>query len=385
MKTLGLILRNLGRNWLRTTLTAMAVVVLLAIYATVDTVTSTIQEMVQSNTSQTQLIVRERWVVPSEFPRRYVHKISQVEGVRDWTTWNFFAGYLGGTTTQVRGMATRMDNLREMTAGLEDLDPALVEAMRREKTGVLAGPIVLDRIGREVGQTFSVESITHPGKTLQLKVVGVIDSELWAQTIIFREDYYQQALGAEDAVNIMLLEAGDIDNAQRVAQQVEKMFENSEAELQVETESAGASRISSRLTTTMNIVSLVASVLLLDMVLILSNSIGITVRERRKEMAIFKVLGYQPMHIFSMVVGEATLIGAVSGALGAGLAWSFSQLNASGALPFRIDMLAQFPVSQDYLLQGFFLGAVIGLLSSALPAWNAQKVRVADVFAAQST
>ena len=70
----------------------------------------------------------------------------------------------------------------------------------------------------------------------------------------------------------------------------------------------------------MAIVDVVVAILLIDMLVILSNSISISTRERRREMAIFKVLGFQPSYVMAMVIGEAMIVGGIGGALGGVLA-----------------------------------------------------------------
>src|SRR5207237_10343591 len=60
---------------------------------------------------------------------------------------------------------------------------------------------------------------------------------------------------------------------------------------------------------------LLAPAILVTMTLIIANAISIGVRERRSEMAILKVLGFRPVQIMLLVLGEAVLIGAISGTL----------------------------------------------------------------------
>ena len=49
------------------------------------------------------------------------------------------------------------------------------------------------------------------------------------------------------------------------------------------------------------------------MSLVVANAISISVRERRTEMAVLKVLGFQPRHVMLLVLGEALLVGFLAG------------------------------------------------------------------------
>ena len=377
---LSLIVRSLGRNKMRTSLTALAVVVLVSIYTLASTVTDTVNQMLRAYSSQTRLIVREKWVMPSVFPVRYISRIADVPGVEDWTVWHFYAGTLDNAGHNGAGIATRMDNLCRMHSGLETLDPRLIAAMQRQKDGALVGRWILQQMNWKVGQRFTMNSFTHLGKNLQFTIVGKLPSELWARNFFFREDYYQEATQDKETVNIVWLRVADDTTGKRVSADVERLFEKSPAKLRVETESAGAGRFIGRIGTVVNIINFVVSILLIDMVIVLSNSISMTVRERRRELAIFKILGFRPWFLLAMVVGEAMLVGAASGLLGAGSTYLLSLLNSLGRLPVRIDFLLQFPIPLKFVLHGLAIGALVAFFGSIIPAFHARRVRVVEAF-----
>jgi putative ABC transport system permease protein len=114
------------------------------------------------------------------------------------------------------------------------------------------------------------------------------------------------------------------------------------------------------------------------MILVIANAISISVRERRTEMAVLKVLGFRPNQVMFMVMGEALLIGFLGGLLSAGGAYVIIQ--ASGGIPFPIAFFSKFFVSLFAALLGFSFGIFTALVGSILPAWSAQSVKAAEVF-----
>lgn len=385
-KFLLLVLKNLGRNKVRTLLTALAITVLVTICAVVTTVTSTVEKQVNNSASKTKLMVSERWVAPSEVPMRYVPQVANLPGVEDWTVWNFYAGYFGETLQSDKlgfGIATRVDNLAAMHSGLEDMDPALVEALRREKSGALMGATLMEAMNWKVGQQFTFTSTSHRGKNLRFKIVGVMPRGAWALNFFFRQDYFEEATENKSSVNMILLRARDAEVGRQIAASIQDKFNRRQPEVKVETESAGVARFAARGQAILGIIKMVVLILMIDMIIILSNSISISTRERRVEMAVLKVLGFKPSHIMAMVIGEATFIGALSGLLGATLAWGSSALASAGWLPASgfTAYLTIFPMHVDTLTWGLLLGASVGFIGSAIPAWNSRKVKVSDVFA----
>jgi putative ABC transport system permease protein len=385
-KFILLILKNLGRNKLRTTLTALAVAVLVTISAEMVTVTSTIRKMVENDASQAKLIVTERWVMPSQIPQRYVPYLSRIPGVDDWTTWSFYFGSFDETRkkqTEGLGLATRLDNLVEMHAGLEKLDPAIIEVMKREKHGALMGAGIMEMMNWKVGQQFTLISSSHPDKNLTFRIVGVMPIGEWPRNFFFRQDYFEEGVGNKESVNCVWLRTRDAEAARQAAEEIQKVFEKRQPELKVETESAGVARFAARGQAVLSLIQLVVLILVIDMVIVLSNSISVATRERRSEMAVLKVLGFQPGLIMALVVGEATLVGAVSGFAGAAVAWSASTLAVHGLLPRAelTSLFMMFPIAASTVAWGTLMGALVGFAGSIVPAWNARKVKVSDVFA----
>ena len=83
----------------------------------------------------------------------------------------------------------------------------------------------------------------------------------------------------------------------------------------------------------------------------------------------------------AMVVGEALVVSVAAGVLGAAAAFAFSELNLSGRLPFSDRFLLEFPVPAKFVWHGALVGAAVGFLGSALPAWRAQRVRAVEALA----
>jgi putative ABC transport system permease protein len=114
------------------------------------------------------------------------------------------------------------------------------------------------------------------------------------------------------------------------------------------------------------------------MVLLIANAISLNVRERTKEMAILKVIGFRPVHLLVLVLGEALLLGMGSGLVAGGLVYwianaLFSGISLAGSEPF--------PVPWQAVLWGGSVGGATALIGSVLPAWTARSVRPSQVFA----
>ncbi|TMQ32940.1 MAG: ABC transporter permease, partial [Planctomycetota bacterium] len=108
---------------------------------------------------------------------------------------------------------------------------------------------------------------------------------------------------------------------------------------------------------------LLAPAILATMILIIANAISISVRERRMEIAVLKVLGFRPVQIMLLILGEATFIGAISGVLSTMLTY-LAVNKAPHSQSFQIW------VPDDAFWWGPLVGALTALAGSALPAFR---------------
>lgn len=117
-----------------------------------------------------------------------------------------------------------------------------------------------------------------------------------------------------------------------------------------------------------------------SLALVIANAISISVRERRLELAVMKVIGFRPWQILVLVLGEALILGAGAGLVSAGATWYFVN-EVQGGLKFPIAFFPSFLISDAAWWWGPLVGGLAALAGSVIPAVNACRVKVSEVFA----
>ena len=112
----------------------------------------------------------------------------------------------------------------------------------------------------------------------------------------------------------------------------------------------------------------------------LANAISISVRERRTEMAVLKVLGFRPGQILLLVLGEAVLLGTLAGFASGALTYMIVDWCFHG-LAFPMGFFPVFMIPASALWWGPAVGAGAAFAGSLLPALSASRVKPAEVFA----
>jgi putative ABC transport system permease protein len=401
------IYKSLRRNFLRTTLASMAIMVLAFVVTLVWSILIPLDAAMTEQTKDFKAIVSERWQVPSQMPYAYANTLeeggyTQPGDIRikaeDSMTWSFY----GGTTDPehlsfeniIFFFAMEPRKLPTMMDELENIDPKLVERMEKQSEGCIIGRDRLKKLNKKVGERLKVTSLNYRGIDLEFEVVGMFpDNPRWNQNAVMNRDYLQRALDqyqqkngkkhplADKNLNLVWLRVPDSETFSKLGNQIMASPMYTTPAVKCETASAG---ISSFLEPYRDILAWVkyglVPALLIIMSLVMAMAISINVRERRTEMAVLKVLGYSPGRILAIVLGEALVVGVLSGLLSAALAYWVVH-GVMGGIPFQIAFFAVWDILPDALWWGIVFGSLTSLLGSIVPAWSASRVKVSEVFA----
>src|SRR5262249_15634197 len=152
----------------------------------------------------------------------------------------------------------------------------------------------------------------------------------------------------------------------RVARQIETSPYLKDPEVKCET---GASGLSSFMEPYSNLLWFVEYVLvpaiLLIIALVIANAISISVRERYQEIAVLKVLGFRPWQVQVLVLGEALLVGGLSGLFSAGL--TFGVVNGvMNGVRFPIAFFPAFPIPVHAFWWGLAIGCRTAFVGSVM-------------------
>jgi putative ABC transport system permease protein len=108
--------------------------------------------------------------------------------------------------------------------------------------------------------------------------------------------------------------------------------------------------------------------------LIVGTTMALAVRERTKEMGVMKTLGFSSPRILRLVLGESLLLSLLGAGLGVGVAAAMLGVMASqggNAGP---------PIwfAPQSLLPSLLIALALGLVTGALPALEAYRMRIVD-------
>lgn len=416
MNLIRLVLDNLFRNPLRTVFTSLATMIMVLVVTVVFSILSFLSEATTEKARNLKGIVTERWQIPSQMPGSYASSL--VEGgphrpgdlrvaPENSMVWSFYGGSIDpdpknrSINTSLFAFALEPRDLTEMMDGLDDLQgeekarfDEVVAKLEQTKTGLIVGKERLALLGKKVGDRIKIYSFNYRGIDLEFDIVGEFPEGRYNPSAAMRVDYLQSAVDAWSRVNagqlhpmagkslnLVWLRLQDRPTFDQVSDQILTNPAYSSPAVKFETASSGiATFLEAYRDLIWGMQWLLAPAILFTLSLVISNSISISVRERRLEFAILKVLGYRPWQILFLVLAEALTVGVLSGVISAGGTWLLVN-HVLGGLKFPIAFFGVFYIAAAAWWWGAAIGAGTALAGSLGPAWSARTVRVADVFA----
>jgi len=306
-----------------------------------------------------------------------MQKVRTMPGVVAVTSWTWFGGvYREEDGVSFPNFAIEPDAVAETWPDYR-IAPEQLDEFKRRRDGAIVGHGTLVKYGWKVGDTVTLKGTVFP-VDLSFKIVGEIPSER-APHFWFQREYLAQAVaavgGTFDFLGTMWVRVDDPARIDPLMRQIDETFHNSEAQTSSENEKSYFKNFFGALEGLVFLIMLVTALVAVCIVFIAANTASMTVRERMREIAILKAIGFSRRTVFAMLVAEATLLATLAGAAGAFASLGLTRLvrHASGSWNPAMGPLASFIVTNTILVEGLFLAFFIGMVSGIVPSFGAAR------------
>jgi putative ABC transport system permease protein len=301
----------------------------------------------------------------------------------DKVMWQQWFGAVWQENTQMIFFAADPFRLRDVYP--EYVMPAEQwQAFNDTRTGMIVGRALADQYGWKIGDKLPIASNIFPqkdgSKAWTFDLVGIYDGkdEQWQrQTNVgwINYAYFDEAnqFGSGRA-GTFTLSLDDPDQAEQVAQAIDKMFENSPDETKTQTERDFNIGFFKQIGDIGLIVRWILFAVFFTLLLVVGNTMAQSVRERVPELAILKTLGFSDASVLGFVLAEALLICVIGGLIGMGIATFLGNLAGRGG---------NFPLAVDgsVWLTGVAAMLLMSIAVGLLPALRAQRLKIVDALA----
>ncbi|OGB99785.1 MAG: hypothetical protein A3G35_12490 [candidate division NC10 bacterium RIFCSPLOWO2_12_FULL_66_18] len=364
---------NIARNPRRTILTVVSIGLSLFVLSTLMTVLTELNREPEGEDTHLRLVVRRATSLADRLPEAYAAKLARVPSVRLVHALTWFGGIYIDEGNFFANFACDPDTLFAMFPE-NRIPPEQLKAFQAERIAAVAGRKLVERFKWRLGDRITLQGTIYP-VDLEFVLRGIYTGTD-ETAFFFHRAYLEEALGRPGKVGTFWLKAASAGDIPRIMDAVDTLFKNSDAETKTETERAFQLGFISMLGNVKTLIASISSVVVFTILLVTANTMAMSIRERAREIAILKTLGFGRRRLLGVLMGESAVValtGGVLGCVGARLffsvvdVWRYTQ----GLFPIFI-------VEPSTILLGIGLSVLIGLASAALPAIRVSRLTIAE-------
>jgi putative ABC transport system permease protein len=247
--------------------------------------------------------------------------------------------------------------------------PEQLRAWIADRTSCLVGKMTADRYGLKIGDRMKFTGQIYPCD-LELKIAGIYYGTADDRNVLFHHKYLDESLGNPGTVGSWWVRAASIEQAPLVTDRINKAFANTSAEVRAESERAFVLGFVSMWANIKILIGGISIVVVFALLLVTVSTMSMAIRERFRELAILKAVGFRRRELFAFILAESFGLAMAGAALGVSTAWvAFTYTRLAG---FILAFIALFllVLTGRFFVQRKWLGAIIGALAVALLAWG---------------
>jgi len=373
----GLVSRNLFRNRRRTLLTAGSVAVSILLLVIFWAVYRFLEAppAAEGDRSHLVLIVMARTSLIQPMPLSYRARIERMPGVRAVTQVFWFDARYKNEDTVIASLSLDPKIVRTFFPDWQ-LSSALWDQFLHERTAAIASRQLAAKYGWKLGDHIYVSSPSYFGRGVDLTLRGIYEGKEEQSYLVFHWDYLDEVLGRPNVTLQFWILAESPEVVPGLMKQVDVEFRNETVQTLTQTVKQMTLNFVSWFGNVKLILAGMSGAVAFAVLLIVANSMAMSIRERTSELAVLRALGFRNRQVLALLAAESlaiSLVGALAGSLGA---WGICRVLAGYTIGG--GLLVNLQIGAPGAAFSILCAAVIGLVSTLVPALHAARLNIAE-------
>jgi putative ABC transport system permease protein len=366
----GLVVRNLRRNKRRSILTVFSLAFSFLLLTLMITVWRSFYIDPWTAKGALRLVCRNRISLFVPMPSYYRDKLQAVLHVVNVAPLNRFDGMYKDEISFIQ-MGTDPNSFLDVYAEYE-IPPEQVSAWQQDPAGAIADSKLAEQMRWKLGDRIIIQGVKFPFD-IELTIRGIFHSPMQIPVVYFNWKYVETKIhrGKDE---VFLISADSIDHVAQIAKDVDAIFRNSPTQTRTEAEQAFDIDAVAMFGNVKAFLLSISLALLFATLLVSATTVAMSIRERTREVAVLRAMGFLPGTILILFVAEAVVLCLAGWFLASTGTYALFKMlipeNAPMAIFIKIKVLT--------LLASLPQAGAVGALSAILPSYRVSRMSIVE-------
>ncbi|MGH9513927.1 MAG: ABC transporter permease [Terriglobales bacterium] len=374
MTLAGFVRKNSFRNKRRSILTVLSIGGSLLLLTFLITIWRSFYDSKPTEESAQRLIVRHKVSLVFNLPSYYRQKIAAIPHVKEVVNEQWFGGQYIDDKPEHYFAQFGTDPTELFKVYSEFKMPAdQLAAWQHDRAGAIVDVGLAKKFGWKIGDRLNITGKIFP-VNLELTIRGIFTPPDPTQSIYFNKDYIDEGFprlkGSEGFFAVL---ADSPQAVPGVAQAIDAEFRNADRPTKTESEHAFQLGFIGMLGNIKAFIMSICLAVVFTILLVSANTMAMSIRERTREVAVLKTLGFTRKRILGLFIGEAVSLSLIGGFIGSMLCYlAVTGMAAQGGY------FTGMKVTPLTIGAALLIAAVVGFCSSIVPSYHAAKVNIVE-------
>jgi putative ABC transport system permease protein len=376
--TLGsFITKNTFRNKRRSVLTVLSITFSLLLLTIMMTIWRGFYIDKGPPDSGLRLMTRHRVSLAFFLPGFYRNKIRSIPGVTHVVPMTFFGGKYKDDRPENYFVQFGTDPSEYMEVAADKIiPPQQVRAWQEDRAGCIVDAELAKKHHWKIGDRIILSGAIFPAN-LELTVRGIFRIDPPNNSLYFNRAYLDEAVPwSKGQVGFYFTRVDSPDAVSRVAAAMDDAFRSSPEPTRSESEQAFRLSFIATLGNVKAFILSICAAVVFAILLVSANTMGMSVRERTREVAVLRTLGFTRQRILALFLGESVSLALAGGGLGVMTAAAWLHLIGKSSLGIGIPAATK--VKFATMVVAMAVAGLVGLASALIPSYRASQRNIVE-------
>jgi putative ABC transport system permease protein len=322
-----------------------------------------------------RIMTRHKVSLANFLPIYYRDKIRSVPGVVHVVPMTYFGGTYKDDKSEnsFAQFATDPDEYFDVAA--DKVMPAdQLAAWKRDRAGCVVDVDLAKKHNWKIGDHIILQAGLFPA-TLDLTLRGIYTIDPPSSYLYFHTKYLEESVDwFKDTAGFYFIRVATPEDMPRAAHAIDVMFHGSPVPTKSESEQAFKADFIARLGSVKVFILSICGAVVFTTLLVCANTMAMSIRERTREVAVLRTLGFTRENILKLLLSESIAISLMGGLVGVALGTLVIKAMSRPGIGLPVSMHMTAATAFVVML----VAAVVGLVSGVIPSYRASNLGIVD-------